>query len=356
MAIDNGQVTKENEDAVGAEALPKQDDSEVLLDIKDLVVHYVLEDETVEAVNGVTLSLKKGQTLGLVGETGAGKTSTALAVLNLVQSPPGVIKDGSITVCGSNVLGMTPKQLEKIRGKDVAMIFQDPMTALNPVMTVGEQIAESIRYHEGLSQKESLDKAMDMLELVGIPAVRAVEYPHQFSGGMKQRVVIAISLACNPKVLLADEPTSALDVTIQAQVLDLMFELKEKLGMALVMITHDLGVVAKICDIVAVMYAGKIVEYGTLQDIFNTPMHPYTEGLFNSLPNIHDRKAELKPIPGLMPDPTKLPEGCAFEPRCRYAVEACKQPSGMRAVSGTHSLLCARYDEPGFQIEIKRGG
>jgi len=329
---------------------------EVLLDIKDLVVHYVLEDETVEAVNGVTLSLQKGQTLGLVGETGAGKTSTALAVLNLVQTPPGVIKSGTITVCGKAVLSMTPKQLEKVRGKDVSMIFQDPMTALNPVMTVGEQIAESIRYHEGLSNKEALVKAMDMLELVGIPGVRAAEYPHQFSGGMKQRVVIAIALACNPKVLLADEPTSALDVTIQAQVLDMMVELKEKLGTALVMITHDLGVVAKICDMVAVMYAGKIVEYGTLEDVFNTPLHPYTEGLFNSLPNIRSRKSELKPIPGLMPDPTKLPVGCAFEPRCRYAVPECLEACSTRAVSDTHSLLCVRYDDPDFHIELRRGG
>jgi len=332
------------------------ENEEILLDIKDLVVHYVLEDETVEAVNGVTLSLKKGQTLGLVGETGAGKTSTALSILNLVQTPPGVIKNGTITVCGSEVLKMTPKQLEKIRGKDVSMIFQDPMTALNPVMTVGEQIAESIRYHEGLSNREAIDKAVEMLELVGIPGVRWVEYPHQFSGGMKQRVVIAIALACNPKVLLADEPTSALDVTIQAQVLDLMCELKDKLGTALVMITHDLGVVAKICDVVAVMYAGRIVEYGTLEDVFNTPMHPYTEGLFNSLPNIKDRKAELKPIPGLMPDPTKLPPGCAFEPRCRYAIESCKEPCTTRAVSDTHSLLCTRYDDPDFHIELKRGG
>ena len=331
-------------------------DEDIVLDIQDLVVHYVLEDETVEAVNGVTLSLRKGQTLGLVGETGAGKTSTALSILNLVQTPPGVIKNGTITVCGSEVLKMTPKQLEKIRGKDVSMIFQDPMTALNPVMTVGEQIAESIRYHENLSNKESMEKAVDMLELVGIPGVRGAEYPHQFSGGMKQRVVIAIALACNPNVLLADEPTSALDVTIQAQVLDLMFELKEKLGMALVMITHDLGVVAKICDIVAVMYAGRIVEYGTLEDIFNEPMHPYTEGLFNSLPSVKDRKAELKPIPGLMPDPTKLPPGCAFEPRCRYAAEACLEPCGMKPLTETHSILCARYEEPGFRIEMRRGG
>lgn len=328
---------------------------DIVLDIKDLVVHYVLEGETVEAVNGVTLSLKKGQTLGLVGETGAGKTSTALSVLNLVQTPPGVIKSGSIRVCGADVLNMTPKQLEKIRGKDVSMIFQDPMTALNPVMTVGAQIAESLKYHEGLSYNKSIEKAIDILELVGIPGVRAVEYPHQFSGGMKQRVVIAIALACNPQVLLADEPTSALDVTIQAQVLDMMRDLKEKLGTALLMVTHDLGVVAKVCDSVAVMYAGKIVEYGTLKDVFNTPMHPYTEGLFNSLPNIKDRKAKLKPIPGLMPDPTKLPVGCAFEPRCRYAIEACKQPCASRSISDSHTVLCTRYDDPEFHIELKRG-
>jgi len=330
-------------------------ESDVLLDVKDLVVHYVLEDETVEAVNGVSFRLKKGQTLGLVGETGAGKTSTALSILNLIQTPPGVIKNGSITVCGSEVLTMTPKQLEKMRGKDVSMIFQDPMTALNPVMPVGEQIAASIRYHEGLPRKEALHKAGKMLELVGIPAARASEYPHQFSGGMQQRVVIAIALACSPKILLADEPTSALDVTIQAQVLDLMCELKEKLGTALVMITHDLGVVAKICDTVAVMYAGKIVEYGTLEDVFNTPLHPYTEGLFNSLPDIRNDKSELIPIRGLMPDPTKLPKGCTFEPRCKYAVERCKEPLAMHPVTETHSLLCSRYDEPGFSIELKRG-
>jgi len=340
----------------GAESSTVMASKDTVLDVKDLVVHYVLEDETVEAVNGVTLCLKKGQTLGLVGETGAGKTSTALAIMNLIQTPPGVVKNGSIHVCGSDVLNMTPKQLEKIRGKDISMIFQDPMTALNPVMTVGEQIAESIKYHEGLSQRESIDKAIEMLELVGIPGVRWIEYPHQFSGGMKQRVVIAIALACNPQVLLADEPTSALDVTIQAQVLDLMCELKEKMGTALVMITHDLGVVAKICDLVAVMYAGKIVEFGTLSDVFSSPMHPYTEGLFNSLPNILDQKTELIPIPGLMPDPTVLPVGCAFEPRCLYAVEECLMPCTTRHVSDTHSLICVRYDDPEFRIDMRRGG
>lgn len=344
----------ENEKII--DAVCTAEEEEYVLDIQDLVVHYELEDETVEAVNGISLRLKKGQSLGLVGETGAGKTSTCLSVLNLVQTPPGVIKSGTIMVNGANVLEMTDKQLEKVRGKDVSMIFQDPMTALNPVMTVGEQIAESIKYHEGLPYKECIEKAIDMLELVGIPGVRSVEYPHQFSGGMKQRVVIAIALACNPKVLLADEPTSALDVTIQAQVLDMMCALREKLGMALLLVTHDLGVVAKICDTVAIMYAGKIVEYGTLEEVFNNPKHPYTEGLFNSLPNINRRGEKLKPIPGLMPDPTALPEGCAFEPRCRYATEACKTSCKLHHFGGTHTALCTRYDEPDFKIEMKRGG
>lgn len=341
-------------DAEGAPII--KPDGETLLDVNNLVVNYVLEDETVEAVNGISFSLKKGETLGLVGETGAGKTSTALSILNLVQTPPGVIKNGSITVCGHDVLKMTKRQLAKIRGKDISMIFQDPMTALNPVMTVGEQIAESIKYHEGIPYAKALQKAADMLELVGIPAERGREFPHQFSGGMKQRVVIAIALACNPHVLLMDEPTTALDVTIQAQILDLMRDLQKKLGTALLMITHDLGVVAKVCDAVAVVYAGKVVEYGTLEDIFNRTTHPYTEGLFTSLPNVKDKGAELIPIPGLMPDPTKLPVGCAFEPRCRYAVDKCKEPCFTRSVSATHTILCSRYNDPDFHIDMKRGG
>ena len=348
----------DNERIVSDAGSPPPDDcvDDIVLDIQDLVVHYVLESETVEAVNGISLILKKGETLGLVGETGAGKTSTALSILRLVQTPPGVIKGGSISVCGAKVFEMNARQLEKMRGKDVSMIFQDPMTSLNPVITVGEQIAESIRNHETLRTAEAFEKAGDMLELVGIPRARAFEYPHQFSGGMKQRVVIAIALACNPKVLLADEPTSALDVTIQSQVLDMMRDLKEKLGTALVMITHDLGVVAKVCDMVAVMYAGKIVEYGTLEDIFNNTMHPYTEGLFNSLPDVRGRKSKLIPIPGLMPDPTSLPPGCAFQPRCRYAVETCKNPLSIYNVSDTHSLLCSRYNENGFLIDMKKSG
>ena len=232
------------------------------------------------------------------------------------------------------------------------MIFQDPMTSLNPTFTVGDQIAESILLHEKISKNDAWDKAMEMLELVGIPRTRGSEYPHQFSGGMKQRVVIAIALACNPKMLIADEPTTALDVTIQAQVLEMMKGLRDKFQTGMIMITHDLGIVAEICDEVAVMYAGRIVEKGTLDDVFNRTRHPYTEGLFNSLPNINDRKAKLQPIPGLMPDPTNLPVGCAFAPRCKYATEACKQAQPVtRQVSDTHIVACTAYDDPAFRIE-----
>jgi len=329
--------------------------SDVVLEVNDLIVHYVLENETVEAVNDISFSLKKGRAIGLVGETGAGKTTTALSILNMVPDPPGVIKSGTIHVCGHDMLNLKPQQLVKIRGKEIAMIFQDPMTSLNPVMTVGEQIGESVKLHESISRVQAYARAVEMLELVGIPGERATEYPHQFSGGMKQRVVIAIALACNPRVLIADEPTTALDVTIQAQVLDMMNDLKDKFNTALVMITHDLGVVAKMCDEVAVMYAGRIVESGTLKDVFNNTMHPYTEGLFNSLPNVKDRDSELKPIPGLMPDPTKLPEGCAFAPRCRYAKETCIASRPVpRRVSDTHTVFCTAYDDPGFRIEGRK--
>jgi len=328
------------------------EDDDVVLDVRDLVVHYVLKKETVEAVNDISFRLRKGHAIGLVGETGAGKTTTALAIMNLVPDPPGVIKSGTISVCGHEILKLKPKQLELIRGSDVSMIFQDPMTSLNPVMTVGEQIAESLKIHEGLRGKEAWERAAQMLELVGIPGERASEYPHQFSGGMKQRVVIAIALACSPRVLIADEPTTALDVTIQAQVLEMMNDLKDQLNTALVMITHDLGVVAKMCDEVAVMYAGRIVESGTLEDIFDNTKHPYTEGLFSSLPNIEDRESELKPIPGLMPDPTKLPVGCTFAPRCQYVTEACTETRPVtRQVSETHTVVCTAYDDPDFRIE-----
>lgn len=325
---------------------------EEVLDVRDLVVQFVTEGETVEAVNGISIHLNKGEILGLVGETGAGKTTTALSILNLVPNPPGIIKSGSVRVCGKDMLQASAKELEQIRGCDVSMIFQDPMTSLNPVFTVGEQIAESVLLHEGVSRKEAFEKAEEMLELVGIPRERAHEYPHQFSGGMKQRVVIAIALACNPKLLLADEPTTALDVTIQAQVLDMMCELKEKLNTSMIFITHDLGIIAEICDRVAVMYAGRIIEEGTLEEVFNHTKHPYTEGLFNSLPNIEDRTAKLHPIPGMMPDPTNLPKGCAFAPRCPYAKPSCIDTvQVLHHFSRTHSVMCSAYEDPSFRIK-----
>ena len=327
-------------------------ETNVILSIKDLAVCFEVDGDVIEAVNHVDLTLHEGETLGLVGETGAGKTTTALAALHLVPDPPGVIRSGQITVCGHDILAAKPKELEKIRGGDIAMIFQDPMTSLNPVITVGEQIAESILQHESISKSEAMKKAREMLEIVGIPGERASEYPHQFSGGMKQRVVIAIALACNPKVLIADEPTTALDVTIQAQVLALMQDLKQRYRTGTVMITHDLGIVAESCDRVAVMYAGSIVEEGTLDDVFNHTRHPYTEGLFDSLPDIGSYQSELRPIPGLMPDPANLPEGCAFAPRCRYATEACHRARpAQKWISATHMLACSAYDDPAFHID-----
>ena len=331
-----------------------QDKNQLILDVKNLVVRYETEDGVVHALNGIDLQLGYRQTIGLVGETGAGKTTAALAILRLVPDPPGVVECDRLMIEGRDILNLPAAKMDEVRGKDVSMIFQDPMTALNPVFTVGEQIAESLQLHEGLDKNAAMERAKQMLELVGIPGERANEYPHQFSGGMKQRVVIAIALACNPKLLIADEPTTALDVTIQAQVLELMSELKEKYDTSMIMITHDLGIVAEVCDTVAVMYAGRIVEQGTLEDVFNHTLHPYTEGLFNSLPNINNRTAMLKPIKGLMPDPTDLPKGCAFAPRCDYATPACfeRQPQ-LQQASPTHQFACLAYEQPGFHI--KRG-
>ena len=331
-----------------------QDKNQLILDVKNLVVRYETEDGIVHALNGIDLQLGYRQTIGLVGETGAGKTTAALAILRLVPDPPGVVECDRLMIEGRDILNLPAAKMDEVRGKDVSMIFQDPMTALNPVFTVGEQIAESLQLHEALDKNAAMERAKQMLELVGIPGERANEYPHQFSGGMKQRVVIAIALACNPKLLIADEPTTALDVTIQAQVLELMSELKEKYDTSMIMITHDLGIVAEVCDTVAVMYAGKIVEHGTLEDVFNHTLHPYTEGLFNSLPNIKNRTAMLKPIKGLMPDPTNLPKGCAFAPRCDYATPACfeRQPQ-LQQASPTHQFACLAYEQPGFHI--KRG-
>lgn len=328
-------------------------EKDLILDMKNLVVRYETDDGIVNAVNGLDLQIERGVSIGLVGETGAGKTTTALALLRLISIPPGVVECDRMRLDKHDMLDLSTKELEKIRGKDISMIFQDPMTALNPVLTIGDQIAETIYLHENISYAEAQREAVEMLELVGIPGGRVNEYPHEFSGGMKQRVVIAIALACHPKLLIADEPTTALDVTIQAQVLDLMKDLREEYKTSLIMITHDLGIVAEICDEVAVMYSGNIVEKGTLEDVFNRTKHPYTEGLFNSLPNIKDRKAMLTPVKGTMPDPMNIPEGCPFHPRCPYVDEECKKPQYLRKFSENHYVSCCAYDRPGFHIDRK---
>ena len=329
---------------------------ELVLDIKNLVVHYETEDADVHAVNGIDLSIAKKRTLGLVGETGAGKTTTALSILNLVPNPPGVIKDGEIKLDGKDVLKMTPAELEKMRGNEVAMIFQDPMTALNPVMTVGDQIGESIAIHQNISQKEAFEKAKEMLKMVGIAESRAYDYPHQFSGGMKQRVVIAIALACSPQLLIADEPTTALDVTIQAQILDVFRRIQKKLGMATVFISHDLGVVAGVADRVAVMYAGKIVEIGTAEEIFYDPRHPYTWGLLQSLPILSRGKEWLPTLPGMPPTLIHPPKGDAFAERNAYAmrIDYEKEPP-MFQVTDTHYAATWLLDERAPKVKAPIG-
>lgn len=325
------------------------------LEIKDLYIRYETADGVVHAVNGVNLMLQEGKTLGLVGETGAGKTTVAKGIMRLIPSPPGVIEKGQILFQGQDLLALSQREMRDIRGNDISMIFQDPMSSLNPVMTVGEQIAEVIRVHSNLGKVEALEKAEGMLELVGIPRERSGEYPHQFSGGMKQRVIIAIALACNPQLLIADEPTTALDVTIQAQVLEMMKELKDKYNTAMLMITHDLGVVAQICDYVAIMYAGEIVEYGKLRQVFKHHMHPYTEGLFRSIPKLNEDVQRLSPIKGLMADPSSLPEGCSFAPRCQYASDIChrQKPDAYLRENG-HYAKCFKltgYEMGGEGVE-----
>ena len=322
--------------------------SEALLEIKDLTVKYITMDGVVHAVTDVDLSIGVGETLGLVGETGAGKTTTALSILNLLPTPPAKIERGSILFEGQDILEMSDHDIRQIRGSKISMIFQDPMTALNPIFPVEKQIAEVISIHEHIPAAEAVKKAQQALEMVGIPAARGREYPHQFSGGMKQRVVIAMALACDPRLLIADEPTTALDVTIQAQVLELIREAKEKSGSSMLLITHDLGVVAETCDKVAIMYAGEIVEYGSLEDIFDRMAHPYTKGLFDSLPSLDRVDHRLKPIRGLMPDPTDLPEGCSFQPRCPYATEQCKgEAPALEEIGPGHHCRCHHVSKGG---------
>ena len=323
-----------------------------LLEIKDLTIHFKTEDGDVQAVNGISFAVEQGKTLGLVGETGAGKTTTALGILRLVPEP-GKILSGSITYKDQDILKMSEKDVQDLRGNEISMIFQDPMTALNPVMTVGDQIAEVILRHQDCTKTEAQQRMMAMLDKVGISGDRAGDYPHQFSGGMKQRIIIAIALACNPKLLLADEPTTALDVTIQAQVMRMVNELKAEFGTSMLLITHDLGIVAESCDAVAIMYAGEIVEYGSLEDIFDRPAHPYTVGLFGSIPRLDLDTDRLKPIQGLMPDPMDLPIGCPFHPRCSYATEKCMTENpDAECLSDGHMIRCHNWrDLPAFSAE-----
>lgn len=321
-----------------------------LLEVKDLVVKYVTDLETVHAVNDISFTVNRGQTLGIVGETGAGKTTTALTLLRLLPERTGRIPQGEVLLDGESILHMDELQLQSIRGDRISMIFQDPMTSLNPVMKVGDQVEEVLLTHnkDGLSKEEIHRRVDEVFEMVGIPAARKHEYPRQFSGGMKQRVVIAMALACEPDLLIADEPTTALDVTIQAQVLRMMKDLKKRLNTAMIMITHDMGIVAQTCDNVAVMYAGEILEYGTLEDIFTGKKHhPYTDSLFGAIPDIESRERRLKPIDGLMPDPTDLPTGCPFSPRCHFCTDRCRAEKPGYAVQGTHCIKCHLFLEGG---------
>ena len=319
-----------------------------LLRIEDLEIRYETDDGVAYALNGVSLHVKEGETLGLVGETGAGKTTLAKGILRLIQTPPGRIVNGKVYFDGKDILAMSDHDLHQVRGNAISMVFQDPMTSLNPVMTVGEQIEEVIAVHNSnLSKEEIRERAIAMLKRVGISADRIDEYPHQFSGGMKQRVIIAIALACNPKLLLADEPTTALDVTIQAQVLDMIRKLKTEMNTAMILISHDLGVVAQTCDRVAIIYAGRIVETGNLRDIYKNPKHPYTIGLLDSIPSLTKDAKRLKPIKGLMPDPTDLPPGCPFAPRCNYATAACSEAVPELADRGNGHLVRCIMDISG---------
>lgn len=318
-----------------------------LLTVSDLNVVYTSANAVVHALNGVSFSIGRQETLGLVGETGAGKTTTALSILGLLPEHTGQIRGGKIVFDDLSLLELSDVEMQTIRGKRISMIFQDPMTSLNPVMTIGEQIEEALYlHHSGLTADKLKARVNEIIELVGIGSERRHEYPHQFSGGMKQRVVIAIALACSPELLIADEPTTALDVTIQAQVLNMMEELKQRLAMSMIMITHDLGIVAKTCDTVAVLYAGEIVEFGTFDDFFvNKLHHPYTNGLFGSIPDIYSEEKRLHPIEGILPDPTELPGGCKFHPRCPRVRDICRRQNPESLRSGSHAVKCHLFKE-----------
>jgi peptide/nickel transport system ATP-binding protein len=317
-----------------------------VLAVKDLTVEYRVDKSIVHAVNGISFSIKRGETVGIVGETGAGKTTTALSIMRLIQEPPGKIVSGKIIYDARDLLKLSDKEMRKIRGSKITMIFQDPMTSLNPVMTVGKQIMEVIQLHNKVSKAEATKRGLAILETVGISAERFDDFPHQFSGGMRQRVMIAIALACNPALLIADEPTTALDVTIQAQVLDLMNELKKKFSASIIMITHDLGVVAEVCDKVLIMYAGELIETGSIEDIYEDTRHPYTKGLFAAIPHLDRDTHRLHAIIGSITDPTNLPTGCKFHPRCPDCKSICKQkiPPDIQVVQN-HYVKCWLYQK-----------
>ncbi len=318
------------------------------LSVRNLEVVYTSGKKIIHAVNGVSFDMRKGEILALVGETGAGKTTIAKSILRILPDPPAILRGGQVFLEGEDLIAKTEKEMLEVRGNKIAMVFQDPMTALNPLMPIGEQIVEGLLLHNDYNRDQAQQKAIEMLELVGISADRFSEYPFQFSGGMKQRVVIAMALACNPILLLADEPTTALDVTVQAQVMDLINELKQKYSTAMILITHDLGVVAQTCDSVAVIYAGKIIEYGSKAAIYLEAAHPYTLGLFASLPDINKKADRLKPIPGTMPDPTDLPPGCAFQSRCPYVTDACSLAEiPMLEITQEHLCRCINLERVG---------
>ncbi|PFJ03189.1 ABC transporter ATP-binding protein [Priestia megaterium] len=321
---------------------------EKIIQIKNLNVQFSTYGGRVQAVRGVSFDLHKGETLAIVGESGCGKSVTSQSIMRLIPTPPGRITSGSILFKGQDLTKLSEKKMRDIRGADISMIFQDPMTALNPTLRVGEQIAENIMQHENISKEKAKEKAFEMLELVGIPnpKERLKQYPHEFSGGMRQRIVIAMALVCNPEVLIADEPTTALDVTIQAQILELFKDIQQKTDVSIVLITHDLGVVAQVADRVAVMYAGKIVEIGTRRDIFYTPQHPYTKGLLRSVPRLDLYESELVPIAGSPPDLFAPPSGCSFAPRCPYVMEVCDRmyPASTK-LKESHQVHCWLQDE-----------
>ncbi|ADO83335.1 ABC transporter ATP-binding protein [Ilyobacter polytropus] len=325
------------------------DNRQPILEIKDLKTYFYTDDGVVKGCDGVSYKVYEGETLALVGESGSGKSVSAMSILQLIPSPPGKIVEGEILYNGDNLVNYSEKQMEKIRGNDIAVIFQEPMTSLNPVLTAGYQIMEPLRLHQKLSKNKAKERAVELLKLVGIPSPekRFKEYPYQMSGGMRQRVVIAIALACNPKLLIADEPTTALDVTIQAQIINLVEEMQEKLGMAILMITHDLGVVAETANKVAVMYCGKIVEYGRVDDIFYDSKHPYLQGLKKSMPRLDSEKVEeLYVIEGMVPNPLNLPVGCKFADRCEYVMEICRKKEPEAVYFGKeHYARCFLYSD-----------